>query len=839
MDPNETTFTRRPQNRPSGGQRPQPHHNNHNNHHQQQRKLISQNQYSQPSSTPSSSLPSPSSSSPVPFIQRGFRGEGGASPGKPLGYDNEKAVPFCPNFYFCEHIKDAQHTSEWMHPCPRGRSCARLNDPAHTRCWYHFNLPLCPNCERGRPCHYLGDPVHRASFHHNFPVVLRDYLLLCRHWSDGCRIIDAPDHAIIFQHRCPPVIPVDGVAPSSYTLDQEIKSRRIQSQQESQQLDMSHSQQQQQQQQENTNNYNVCVNNGNDGNDNNSRNSGGENVGENTSIDSTKKVIGEKEQEHEERNGDNGGSGQSKVLSETCRDFYSCHTRTRQGEHWLLHPCPRGVDCNLVDNPEHMLSHVHFICVPCAEGANCMFLTDPAHRAYFSHPRQFDYLTPCNYGPSCGELYEWGHCKRYQHLDHPVFPIQDPSEILRIIAADPTAKDCLAAPVDATPPEGRALCNHFYGCPFVGDKTHQTAALHPCLYGSECRDTTQFHKDHFYHLKLPLCPSLASVVVAATTTNNIINNINTNNNNSDSSSNNDGGSGAMCPLAWDPLHRAQYHHPGLFDYLFPCPNGPNCPIQGDLAHAMLFQHIDPPLFPCLPPIQLAHVVDKQYAYQYSAPPALPLALSYIIPAAVAAVNPPPPPLSVGPQVPLPPFPFPGPLPLPLLLQPLPQQPPPPPPQNYVQIIPSEFYIRQPPSPPLRVVTNTNNKSNTRHHYYHYRSYQQPHQQMQRQSQYRQRNGCVSHYHQQLYSQRGSLYPEKHSTDHCIPKFTLQQQKFQQTAHSANSRDSNYTKQKRYPQQQQHNQFNQTQAQANQKQPHQQTGVTGQQQQVQQQYYKRC
>ena len=45
-----------------------------------------------------------------------------------------------------------------------------------------------------------------------------------------------------------------------------------------------------------------------------------------------------------------------------------------------------------------------------------------------------------------------------------------------------------------------------------------------------------------------------------------------------------------CPLILDPGHRAQFHHPGLWDWMLPCRQGTLCTKKMDKKHYLKYYH---------------------------------------------------------------------------------------------------------------------------------------------------------------------------------------------------------------------------------------------------------
>ena len=97
--------------------------------------------------------------------------------------------------------------------------------------------------------------------------------------------------------------------------------------------------------------------------------------------------------------------------------------------------------------------------------------------------------------------------------------------------------------IDPKNPPRKGLCNTPFHCQEIKKvKGHEDKYMHVCPYGVTCRDYGKpEHMANYYHISKPVCPDL------------------------------------KCSKVTDPVHRATYHHKGLWDFMIQCRNWQKCP----------------------------------------------------------------------------------------------------------------------------------------------------------------------------------------------------------------------------------------------------------------------
>ena len=87
------------------------------------------------------------------------------------------------------------------------------------------------------------------------------------------------------------------------------------------------------------------------------------------------------------------------------------------------------------------------------------------------------------------------------------------------------------------------------------DENHMNTNRHICLYGKSCREQESTeHDQHFSHIEKDTCAA------------------------------------EPCDQLCDPFHRAEYHHPGMWDLLLPCRDGALCKKQSNALHCQKYHH---------------------------------------------------------------------------------------------------------------------------------------------------------------------------------------------------------------------------------------------------------
>jgi len=86
---------------------------------------------------------------------------------------------------------------------------------------------------------------------------------------------------------------------------------------------------------------------------------------------------------------------------------------------------------------------------------------------------------------------------------------------------------------------------------------HMAQKRHICLYGHSCKDhkESKEHDEQWTHIQKDTCKE-----------------------------------GNQCHQLCDPYHRAEYHHPGLWDLLLPCRDGDSCKNRQDKSHCQKYHH---------------------------------------------------------------------------------------------------------------------------------------------------------------------------------------------------------------------------------------------------------
>ena len=86
---------------------------------------------------------------------------------------------------------------------------------------------------------------------------------------------------------------------------------------------------------------------------------------------------------------------------------------------------------------------------------------------------------------------------------------------------------------------------------------HMAHKRHICLYGHSCKDHKECkeHDEQWTHIQKDLCKK-----------------------------------GEQCHQLCDPYHRAEYHHPGMWDLLLPCRDGASCGKRRDNMHCQKYHH---------------------------------------------------------------------------------------------------------------------------------------------------------------------------------------------------------------------------------------------------------
>lgn len=495
-------------------------------------------------------------------------------------------LPFCPHFYSCNDHQDPRHNKGYRHICSLGQSCTQKDDPKHSRLWYHFDLPVCPKLKE---CEQLTDPAHRAAFHH---PGFTDSMQPCRFHKD-CKKTEDRNHLLRYQHSDIFYFPQDGKAPTPEFASIASKNENPSSpSQKSENL---------------TSSTNFPPLDGKKEQETEKPAEKEEIKKEEAEKSAEKETIkkdkcepfgvpadvvdaayaamnttaASSKKEHSNNNNNNNNlssrkdkrsdSGE-KALS-PCTHPFECRVKIDEG-HPYYHACALSKsDCHhyyhvphkgkMLNGALHNKQYVHYANEKCRLGKACPFVYDPQHRAYFSHLNEPDFLIPCKFATKCKLLDDPQHRLRFQHFESHFFP-PFPSVFT------PEMK----APISHN--EGLPLCNAFFACPLVlADPAHEAATMHACPWGQDCeKRADKFHSSHYYHYDHPLCDK-----------------------------------GGECLSLNDPLHRAQYHHKGLPDFVAHCGFGRNCTLISNPEHCNSFQHGAIPIMPCIPPVAVGHFVD--------------------------------------------------------------------------------------------------------------------------------------------------------------------------------------------------------------------------------------
>lgn len=102
-----------------------------------------------------------------------------------------------------------------------------------------------------------------------------------------------------------------------------------------------------------------------------------------------------------------------------------------------IHFCPHLFDCTLLPEKHPWLYHIcewdkrdcsvnhgtnsvmHFENDPCPYGMSCQYLEDPEHRAHFYHKGYPLYMKQCKDGLKCCRMNDWNHIRAFQHRSVP------------------------------------------------------------------------------------------------------------------------------------------------------------------------------------------------------------------------------------------------------------------------------------------------------------------------------------------------------------------------------------------------------------------------------------